>query len=31
MIRASGPYKDIAWSNIPEDIEHYVSRMRDAT
>ncbi len=30
MMRLSGPYKGIAWSNMPEDIETYVTRMMEA-
>jgi 3-keto-5-aminohexanoate cleavage enzyme len=30
MMRVSGPYKGIAWSNMPEDIDYYVSKMREA-
>jgi 3-keto-5-aminohexanoate cleavage enzyme len=29
MMRVSGPYKGIAWSNLPEDIEFYVQKMRE--
>jgi len=30
MMRISGQYKGIAWSNMPEEIEMYVSKMRNA-
>jgi 3-keto-5-aminohexanoate cleavage enzyme len=29
MMRLSGPYKGIAWSNMPEDIETYVKQMAE--
>jgi len=28
LMRIAGPYKGIAWSNMPEEIDHYVSEMR---
>lgn len=30
MMRISGPYKGVPWSNMPEDIESYVTKMRQA-
>lgn len=29
MMRIAGPYKGVAWSNMPDDIETYVKRMRE--
>ena len=28
LMRVSGPYKGIPWSNMPEEIDHYVEQMR---
>lgn len=28
MMRVSGPYKGVAWSNLPEEIDHYLGSMR---
>jgi 3-keto-5-aminohexanoate cleavage enzyme len=29
MMRVSGPYKGVAWSNMPENIEYYVLKMKE--
>jgi 3-keto-5-aminohexanoate cleavage enzyme len=30
MMRIAGPYKGVPWANMPEDIEAYVTKMREA-